>query len=271
MVCHKCPNCDMEFNKKSNYLQHTNKKFKCIKKVYLTCVECNEDDNIEQKIQNNPKKSKKIQKIQSNLLEQIQLDNKKDTDTITDANTDTDTDTNTDKDADNFNDEKCICCPYCSKCYSTKSNLSKHLKTNCKIKKQQEEEFIETQKLDKENMEKISFLKAIEESKKSFIEEKRKSLLKEPDIKEDGVYSFKIKLSNGKPILRRFSKDSKIQDIRDYLELYFYDNNISIESYNLVLNYPKIQFSNTKDHNDLNIKDAIYSKNIILYIENLDE
>ena len=152
-----------------------------------------------------------------------------------------------------------------------KDEKNKLIEEDRLIRKQQEEEFIETQKLDKENMEKISFLKAIEESKKSFIEEKRKSLLKEPDIKEDGVYSFKIKLSNGKPILRRFSKDSKIQDIRDYLELYFYDNNISIESYNLVLNYPKIQFSNTKDHNDLNIKDAIYSKNIILYIENLDE
>ena len=190
MVCHKCPNCDMEFNKKSNYLQHTNKKFKCIKKVYLTCVECNEDDNIEQKIQNNPKKSKKIQKIQSNLLEQIQLDNKKETDTITDANTDTDTDTNTDKDADNFNDEKCICCPYCSKCYSTKSNLSKHLKTNCKIKKQQEEE--------KENIFKLLLSKddVIKEQKEIInkILEQNQTLIKEiTDLK-------KIKIKTNKSI-----------------------------------------------------------------------
>ena len=72
-------------------------------------------------------------------------------------------------------------------------------------------------------------------------------------------------------LLRRFKKYSKINDIRDYLEVYFYDNNISIINYNLVLNYPTIKFENTKDVNDLKLINSIYTKNTILYIENLDE
>ena len=55
------------------------------------------------------------------------------------------------------------------------------------------------------------------------------------------------------------------------MEVYFYDNNISIENYNLVLNFPKIEFVDTIDENNLYIKDVILSKNIIIYIKNLDE
>ena len=29
MVCHNCPVCGLEFNKKSRLIEHTNKKFKC--------------------------------------------------------------------------------------------------------------------------------------------------------------------------------------------------------------------------------------------------
>ena len=119
-------------------------------------------------------------------------------------------------------------------------------------------------------MEKNEFLKAIQESKDCFIKEKRESILKEPDIEEE-IYFFKIKLPNGKSILRRFLKDSNLQNIRDYLDIYFYDNNIKIESYNLVLDFPKIIFTDTKDTNNLKLKDVINKKNIILYIENLDE
>ena len=119
-------------------------------------------------------------------------------------------------------------------------------------------------------MEKKEYLKAIQQSKDSFIKEQKESILKEPPI-EEGIYFFKIKLPNGKSILRRFLKESKLQNIRDYLDIYFYDNNIKIETYNIVLDFPKIIFTNTIDTNNLKLKDIINSKNIILYIENLDE
>lgn len=152
-----------------------------------------------------------------------------------------------------------------------KEQKNKKIEEDRIIRKEQEAEYKETERLDIEKMENIRFLKAIEESKKNFIKEKKEFLLNEPDIKEEGVYYFKIKLSTGKAILRRFSNDSKIQDIRDYLEVYFYDNNISIENYNLVLNYPKIEFGNTEDENNLKLKNVIEQKNIIIYIRNLDE
>jgi hypothetical protein len=152
-----------------------------------------------------------------------------------------------------------------------KEEKNKKLEEDRLIIKQQEEEYRETERLDKENMEKIDILKAIQDSKDYFIKEKRESILKEPDIKEEEIYFFKIKLPNGKSILRRFLKDSNLQNIRDYLDIYFYDNNIKIESYNLVLDFPKIIFTDTKDTNNLKLKDVINKKNIILYIENLDE
>ena len=153
---------------------------------------------------------------------------------------------------------------------NNKKEINKKIEEDRLIIKQQKDEYIETERIDRENMDKIQFLKVIEESKKLFIKEKRESLEKEPE-KEKDVYSFKIKLPNGKMLLRRFKKYSKINDIRDYLEVYFYDNNISIINYNLVLNYPTIKFENTKDVNDLKLINSIYTKNTILYIENLDE
>jgi hypothetical protein len=152
-----------------------------------------------------------------------------------------------------------------------KEEKNKKLEEDRLIIKQQEEEYIETERLDKEKMENNEFLKVIQESKDYFIKEKRESILKEPDMTEEEIYFFKIKLPNGKSILRRFLKESKLQNIRDYLDIYFYDNNIKIESYNIVLDFPKIIFTDTIDTNNLKLKDVINSKNIILYIENLDE
>jgi hypothetical protein len=113
MVCHKCPTCDLEFNKKSRYFEHINKKFKCksIKK----------DEIITNKIPI---------KIQSefnfdleNLKNSENLKNPKKYESI----------------CDNDDNNK-FCCGYCYKSYSTKSNLYKHLKTNCKVKQKIDEE-----------------------------------------------------------------------------------------------------------------------------------
>ena len=43
-------------------------------------------------------------------------------------------------------------CEFCNKSYSTKSNLCKHLNTNCKVKKKQEDEkVIKENKIKSEN------------------------------------------------------------------------------------------------------------------------
>lgn len=103
----ECPNCNRSFNRKAHLEQHLSKKNPCMQK--------NEE------IQNNPIK------IHNHPFE-IQNNNLILKDEYNDKNL-----TNQDMDPN-------ITCQYCLKSFYQTSNLNKHLKYNCKVKKQQDEE-----------------------------------------------------------------------------------------------------------------------------------
>jgi hypothetical protein len=103
----ECPNCNRSFNRKAHLEQHLTKKNPCMQK--------NEE------IQNNPIK------IQNHPFE-IQNNNLILKDDYTDEN------------LQNPNLDPDITCQYCLKSFYQTSNLNKHLKYNCKVKKQQDEE-----------------------------------------------------------------------------------------------------------------------------------
>ncbi len=123
MVNHSCTNCGLIFNKKSHLIQHQNKKKSC------------QTESL--KIQKNPKKSKKIQKNPNYNLKNEKEYNS----TIT-----------TIYDDNKFKIEPL--CPYCNNKFYQISNLNKHIKMSCKIKKQQdiEKEEIFKQLLVKEHL-----------------------------------------------------------------------------------------------------------------------
>ena len=100
MFLHVCEKCNKEFNKKSNYLTHINKKFSCNK-------------NLAQNIEIVPKNSKNTTK------------NSKKTE-------------KTEKTENTYINSELIC-KYCKKQFSRKDNLKKHF-NRCKVKKQDENE-----------------------------------------------------------------------------------------------------------------------------------
>ena len=112
--------------------------------------------------------------------------------------------------------------------------------------------------------EELEMNEILEISKKMFIEEKRSKIMEES---ENDFYNIKIKLHVGNTIKRKFSRCSSFLDIRNYLDIYFHDNNINILNYNLII-YPKIIFS-IKNNEDTLEKHNL-PKNLNFFINNLD-
>lgn len=156
MVCHKCQTCGLEFNKKSRLIEHINKKFKCepinnINHYNINKLSIDETknnylfQNIPNKIQVNSFENQ-IYNINSNI---IKKNNNYDNILVQNDKLES---INISNDFNN-NDDNGFFCGYCLKSYSTKSNLNKHLNTNCKVKQQTdaEKENIFKLLLEKEN------------------------------------------------------------------------------------------------------------------------
>ena len=131
MVCHICPICGLEFNKKSRLIEHFNKKFKCKPII-----------NIENNINSIREITNPIiiQNIPINQFEQ-QIHNENNNGLI--KNNIYDVVQNKELDLESINiiaNDNCFCCGYCLKSYSTKSNLNKHLNINCKVKQEKDAE-----------------------------------------------------------------------------------------------------------------------------------
>jgi hypothetical protein len=121
MVIYTCQTCNKEFNKKSNFISHTeNKKKPCAPFVKIN--------------QNLPKLTKINQKSQ-NLAQKISKSENNDVSNIS-----------------NY-------CNYCNKIFTNIYTLKRHLDNRCKVKKDDEENkknifelLIEKEKLEKENL-----------------------------------------------------------------------------------------------------------------------
>ena len=75
-------------------------------------------------------------------------------------------------------------------------------------------------------------------------------------------------MPNGTKINGKFSIESTVQDVREYINLYIYENNIRISNYDLILNFPHRKI--TVEEKDLNIQSLSKAKNFILYLSDLD-
>jgi hypothetical protein len=138
---------------------------------------------------------------------------------------------------------------------------NKKIKEDRELRIEQEYEFNEAMRMDKEKI----------ENKRRLIEEieiKRINTEKNETGDSDEYFNIKIKLSNTS-LIRKFKVNSNIKDIRDYLDVYFQDNNINIRNYNLVINQSPIR-KLLIDDNDISISSLKLSHSFILFLENLD-
>ena len=138
---------------------------------------------------------------------------------------------------------------------------NKKIKEDRELRIEQEYEFNEAMRMDKEKI----------ENKRRLIEDieiKRINIQKNEPGDSDEYFNIKIKLSNT-TLIRKFKVNSNIKDIRDYLDVYFQDNNINIRNYNLVINQSPIR-KLLIDDNDISISSLKLSHSFILFLENLD-
>jgi hypothetical protein len=157
--------------------------------------------------------------------------------------------------------------------FETQNTISQEqIKIDRELRHQQELEFQETQRLDmqkiQETNEALFFEKEIEDAIKLSIEtekNERKSKLQDIDsIDISNCLKIKFKIPNSQFVNRNFHNESTFEDLRNFLDFYFFENKIEVESYNIVSNFPKKVFST--DFNTSKIIDHISLKNIVLYI-----
>ena len=100
MIEYRCSKCSKLFRDRCDYNRHLNRKKPCkIKNINETKIDANSNDSVSKKSKNNPKES---------------LMNPKES---------------------KKNNNKKYQCEYCDRKFTTNSNMNKHIKNNCKIKK----------------------------------------------------------------------------------------------------------------------------------------
>ena len=131
-----------------------------------------------------------------------------------------------------------------------------------KLRLEQENEYQEALRLDTERLlkEKIE----LEE-----IELKRLNILKNNPTEKENYFNINIKLPHNLNLLKKFKEESSVQDIQDYLDVYFFDNKIKIKNYVLVVNnLTKVKLG-SRDKDTL-LSSLNMSNNFMMFLENLD-
>jgi hypothetical protein len=150
-----------------------------------------------------------------------------------------------------------------------KSSNNINYDTERLLKEEQDEEYKKTMIMDMERIrlkdENDEIKNVIEISKKMYIEEKRNRIKEEPAESKNN-YIFQFKLPNNNRIKRIFHNTSTLLDVRNFLDVYFYDNKITIENYDLII-FPKEVF-NIDNLNKIN--EYNFEKNTLFFIHDLD-
>lgn len=143
---------------------------------------------------------------------------------------------------------------------------------NRKIIQEQEIEYQKTVLMDQERIrlkeEDDELQKILQISELTFNDEKRKKIPVEP---EDNYFLIQFNIPNGKKIKRKFSKTSSVQDLKNYLDIYFIDTNLEIKNYNLCY-YSSANCKQIIDciSNNEILENIFNSKNFALFIINND-
>ena len=163
MVEYSCEECGKNFgNRKSHYVTHKNKKFPCVSKIYIAPKNPNLDiitpksannmsnfNNIDKKIYLDPNTKHNLKINKNTYLPNDDICLPDDDSCLANDNYCLANDNYCLPNDDSClaNDDTClssndnkIICKYCYTSFSRNSNLNKHLKNSCKIKKQQDEE-----------------------------------------------------------------------------------------------------------------------------------
>jgi hypothetical protein len=142
---------------------------------------------------------------------------------------------------------------------SLKTEEKNKIEENRKLKVDQENEYNETVKLDLERIKN-------EKLKLEEIENKRVNISNNNPTDKELYFNIKIKLPTNISLIKKFKEHSFIKDIRDYLDVYFFDNNIKIKNYILLINAGEKK----KLENDIPISSLNMSNNFIIYLEDLE-
>jgi hypothetical protein len=137
------------------------------------------------------------------------------------------------------------------------------------LRDEQKEEYDRTVIEDERRMREIQEEKelelAIEMSRKMEIDDKRKNILDEPS---SDYFNIQFFFPSGRRVRRKFSDNSLLSDVRNFVDIYLIDNEIKIQNYNLVYNFPCRKF--TYSDGEYTLNSIFTEKSFSLYIENLD-
>jgi len=134
------------------------------------------------------------------------------------------------------------------------------------IRQIQQEDYEQAMKMDSERLDKIEFENILTESKKNYYIELRNRF--DSEILDNSFLSIRIQLPNGSKINKKFNNKTTLNILRNYIELYFYENNIDIKNYDLIYNVPDNMF--VLEDNDSCITEIIDEKCFALYLHNLE-
>jgi len=147
-----------------------------------------------------------------------------------------------------------------------KNEQENYLEEERKLKNEQEIEFNNVMEQDRKRFEDLEYENILKLSVEQFYIDKKNNLEVEPT--EGEFYTIKIKTPSGKILSRNFNIDSKIKSIRDFLDVYFNENNIDIHNYDIVFNFPVIRVSILDD--EKYIKEFSNQKKFMVHIYNKD-
>ena len=146
------------------------------------------------------------------------------------------------------------------------TELQSYLEEERKLKNEQYIEYQNTLEQDRKRFEELEYENILKLSLEQFYIDKKTNLEIEP--KDGDFYSIKIKTPSGEILTRNFSLDSKIKNIRDFLDIYFNENKIHIHNYDIIFNFPYRRLGLIDD--EKYIKDFSEQKKFMIHIYNID-
>ena len=200
MVQRQCPKCNALFNQKGHYDYHINRKFDCSKKRAIDNDESNLCQNMPFCAETVPKYAKLSTKTN------LELENEK----IPEENDENPVNNQ----VLNYQD---LCCQYCKKNFSSKSTLTRHLKSNCKVKKENDTQEILLSNISGAHQKNVCIFLGCEEKENIF------KLLLEKDLQH------KEELKNHKEEMEELKKQNKMFEKQNKLLMDKIDKLINIK------------------------------------------